>query len=389
MKISYKWLKEFIETDHSPEKVAEILTQTGLEVEGIEKIELIKGGLEGVYTGQVLSCEQHPNADRLKLTEVNVGLNNNLNIICGAPNVAVGQKVIVAPVGSKLITIKNESFKIKKSKLRGVASEGVMCSAVELELGQDADGLMILSENPKIGTPIANLFEKEVSLELEITANRGDCLSHIGVAREMAAYYEKDLVLPELNFHAPIFQEPSKENLIHSLSVDSENCPYYNLLAIRGVKVGPSPEWLSQRLESVGARSINNIVDITNFVLLETGQPLHAFDANKIVDQSIQVRQAHDGEKIITLDGIERVLDSDMMVIADSKNALVIAGVMGSVDAEVDESTVDIFLESAWFKPGNIRSTARRLGYIPIARKDLPVMLILPESILEPGERLI
>ena len=357
MKVSIDWLKQYVGFDGTQHELIESLPMLGLEVE--ESGDQFSPSLDNVVVGEVLSKEPHPEADRLSVCSVQVDENQEpANIVCGASNFNVGDRVPVALPGAKL----PGGFKIKKSKLRGVASEGMMCSAVELELGQDGDGLMILSKKPKIGTPIANLFEKEISLELEVTANRGDCLSHIGVAREMAAYYEKELVIPELNFQAPKVQKPSKENLIKSLSVDSENCPFYNLLAIRGVKVGPSPEWLSKRLESVGARSINNIVDITNFVLLETGQPLHAFDANKIEDQSIQVRQANEGEKIITLDGIERILDSDMMVIADSKNALVIAGVMGSVDAEVDETTVDIFLESAWFKPGNIRSTARRLG---------------------------
>ena len=357
MKVSIDWLKQYVGFDGTQHELIESLPMLGLEVE--ESGDQSSPSLDNVVVGEVLSKEPHPEADRLSVCSVQVDENQEpANIVCGASNFNVGDRVPVALPGAKL----PGGFIIKKSKLRGVASEGMMCSAVELELGQDGDGLMILSKKPKIGTPIANLFEKEISLELEVTANRGDCLSHIGVAREMAAYYEKELVIPELNFQAPTVQKPSKENLIKSLSVDSENCPFYNLLAIRGVKVGPSPEWLSKRLESVGARSINNIVDITNFVLLETGQPLHAFDANKIEDQSIQVRQANEGEKIITLDGIERILDSDMMVIADSKNALVIAGVMGSVDAEVDETTVDIFLESAWFKPGNIRSTARRLG---------------------------
>ena len=357
MKVSIDWLKQYVGFNGTQHELIESLPMLGLEVE--ESGDQSSPSLDNVVVGEVLSKEPHPEADRLSVCSVQVDENQEpANIVCGASNFNVGDRVPVALPGAKL----PGGFKIKKSKLRGVASEGMMCSAVELELGQDGDGLMILSKKPKIGTPIANLFEKEISLELEVTANRGDCLSHIGVAREMAAYYEKELVIPELNFQAPKVQKPSKENLIKSLSVDSENCPFYNLLAIRGVKVGPSPEWLSKRLESVGARSINNIVDITNFVLLETGQPLHAFDANKIEDQSIQVRQANEGEKIITLDGIERILDSDMMVIADSKNALVIAGVMGSVDAEVDETTVDIFLESAWFKPGNIRSTARRLG---------------------------
>lgn len=357
MKVSIDWLKQYVGFNGTQHELIESLPMLGLEVE--ESGDQSSPSLDNVVVGEVLSKEPHPEADRLSVCSVQVDENQEpANIVCGASNFNVGDRVPVALPGAKL----PGGFKIKKSKLRGVASEGMMCSAVELELGQDGDGLMILSKKPKIGTPIANLFEKEISLELEVTANRGDCLSHIGVAREMAAYYEKELVIPELNFQAPTVQKPSKENLIKSLSVDSENCPFYNLLAIRGVKVGPSPEWLSKRLESVGARSINNIVDITNFVLLETGQPLHAFDANKIEDQSIQVRQANEGEKIITLDGIERILDSDMLVIADSKNALVIAGVMGSVDAEVDETTVDIFLESAWFKPGNIRSTARRLG---------------------------
>lgn len=357
MKVSFDWLKQYVGFDGTQHELIESLPMLGLEVE--ESGDQSSPSLDNVVVGEVLSKEPHPEADRLSVCSVRVDENQEpANIVCGASNFNVGDRVPVALPGAKL----PGGFKIKKSKLRGVASEGMMCSEVELELGQDGDGLMILSKKPKIGTPIANLFEKEISLELEVTANRGDCLSHIGVAREMAAYYEKELVIPELNFKAPTVQKPSKENLIKSLIVDSENCPFYNLLAIRGVKVGPSPEWLSKRLESVGARSINNIVDITNFVLLETGQPLHAFDANKIEDQSIQVRQANEGEKIITLDGIERILDSDMMVIADSKNALVIAGVMGSVDAEVDETTVDIFLESAWFKPGNIRSTARRLG---------------------------
>ena len=357
MKVSIDWLKQYVGFDGTQHELIESLPMLGLEVE--ESGDQFSPSLDNVVVGEVLSKEPHPEADRLSVCSVQVDENQEpANIVCGASNFNVGDRVPVALPGAKL----PGGFKIKKSKLRGVASEGMMCSAVELELGEDGDGLMILSKKPKIGTPIANLFEKEISLELEVTANRGDCLSHIGVAREMAAYYEKELVIPELNFQAPTVQKPSKENLIKSLSVDSENCPFYNLLAIRGVKVGPSPEWLSKRLESVGARSINNIVDITNFVLLETGQPLHAFDANKIEEQSIQVRQANEGEKIITLDGIERILDSDMMVIADSKNALVIAGVMGSVDAEVDETTVDIFLESAWFKPGNIRSTARRLG---------------------------
>ncbi|MBT5716282.1 MAG: phenylalanine--tRNA ligase subunit beta [Opitutae bacterium] len=357
MKVSIDWLKQYVRFDATHQELTDSLPMLGLEVEESEDRESRR--LENVVIGEVLSKEPHPEADRLSVCSVQVCKNQEpAKIVCGASNFVVGDRVPVALPGAKL----PGGFKIKKSKLRGVDSEGMMCSAVELDLGKDADGLMILSEKPEIGTPIDQIFQKEITLELEITANRGDCLSHIGVAREIAAYYEKELVLPELKFQAPCVEKPSKDNLIHSLIVDSENCPLYTLSAIRGVKVGPSPEWLVKRLESVGTRSINNVVDITNFVLLETGQPLHAFDAKKIDSQSIQVRQAKENEKITTLDGTERTLDSDMMVIADSQNALVIAGVMGSVDAEVDDSTVDIILESAWFKPGNIRSTARRLG---------------------------
>ena len=220
----------------------------------------------------------------------------------------------------------------------------------------------MIEPTPRIGTPVGDLFQGDLTLELEITANRGDCLSHIGVAREISAHYEYPLKLPELHFDASTVGNPSEQNLITQLQVDSPNCPYYALWSIRGVKIGKSPEWLKTRLESVGARSVNNVVDITNFVLLETGQPLHAFDASKIEGQSVHVRQARESEKITTLDGVERTLDSDMMVIADQKKSLVIAGIMGSVDAEVDDSTVDILLEAAWFKPGNVRATARRLG---------------------------
>ena len=357
MKVSVEWLKEYVDFSGSYHDLVDSLPMLGLEVEELGSKS--SNSLDNVVVGEVLTKENHPEADRLSVCSVSFSDDYEpASIVCGATNFKVGDHVPVALPGAKL----PGGFKIKKSKLRGVVSEGMMCSAVELELGQDDTGLLILPKGVKIGTPIAELFQSDVTLELEITANRGDCLSHIGVAREMAAYYEKNLVLPELLTTAPSFSKPSDQNLIKGLNVETPNCPLYSLWAIRGVKIGPSPEWLKSRLESVGARSINNVVDITNFVLLETGQPLHAFDASKVDDQSISVRQAQEGEKIVTLDGVERCLDSKMMVIADSKKALVIAGVMGSIDAEVDDSTVDIILESAWFNPGNVRATARRLG---------------------------
>ena len=357
MKVSVDWLKEYVNFSGSYHELIDILPMLGLEVE--ESGNESSHSLDHVVVGEVLTRVNHPEADRLSVCSVNFSDDKEpASIVCGATNFKVGDRVPVALPGAKL----PGGFKIKKSKLRGVMSEGMMCSAVELELGQDNEGLLILSERAKVGTPIAELFQSDLTLELEITANRGDCLSHIGVAREIAAYYEKTLEIPQLNFSAPSTKLPSDQNLIKGLKVETPNCPLYSLWAIRGVKIGPSPEWLKTRLESVGARSINNVVDITNFVLLETGQPLHAFDASKIEGQSIQVRQAYEGEQIITLDGVERILDSKMMVIADCEKVLVIAGVMGSIEAEVDDTTVDIILESAWFNPGNVRGTARRLG---------------------------
>ena len=231
----------------------------------------------------------------------------------------------------------------------------MMCSAKELELGDDESGLFLLPDSPEIGTPVDQLFSQDKTLELEVTANRGDCLSHIGVARELAAYYEKELKTPEVSLVAGEVEKPSAGGLVEQLTLETENCPYYKLYSIKGVKIGPSPDWLKRRLESVGLRAINNVVDVTNFVLLETGQPLHAFDASKIKGRAIRVRQAEDNEEITTLDEVKRTLDPEMMVIADAERALVVAGVMGSVDAEVDDTTVDIVLESAWFQPGNVR----------------------------------
>jgi phenylalanyl-tRNA synthetase beta chain len=356
MKVSVEWLREYVDLPDCPDELVDVLPMLGIEVEEDEKDSGPQ--LDNVVVGEVLSKNPHPEADRLSVCTVEVGSDEPATIVCGATNFSPGDRVPVALPGAKL----PGGFKIKKSKLRGVASEGMMCSAKELELGDDESGLFLLPDSPEIGTPVDRLFIKDKTLELEVTANRGDCLSHIGVARELAAHYEKELKIPEVSIDTGEVDKPSGDGLIDQLTLETENCPFYKLYSIKGIKIGPSPDWLKRRLESVGLRAINNVVDVTNFVLLETGQPLHAFDASKIKGRTIRVRQAEENEQITTLDDVKRTLDPEMMVIADAERALVVAGVMGSVDAEVDDSTVDVVLESAWFQPGNVRATSRRLG---------------------------
>jgi len=358
MKVSIEWLKQYVELDASTDTLTEVFPMLGMEVEGVESSG--PPALEKVVVGEILSSEQHPEADRLSVCKVKVGEDSpDANIVCGATNFKPGDRVPVALPGAKL----PGGFKIKKSKLRGVTSEGMMCSCKELELGEDHEGLLILEDRPEIGTPINDLFgDADVTFDLELTANRGDCLSHVGVARELAARFERELKLPTVESDAPTVSEPSSENPLNKVSVTTENCKLYCAWVIRDVTIGPSPDWLKQRLEAVGLRPINNVVDATNFILMETGQPLHAFDAGKIAGNEIIVRNAKAGETITTLDEAERTLNESMMVIADAEKPLVIAGVMGSVDAEVDDSTTDLVLEAAWFHPGNVRATSRKLN---------------------------
>ena len=355
MKISLEWLKEYVELPADGSELVDVLPMLGLEVEESEDE---SPSLEQVVVGEVLDKQQHPEADRLSVCQVNVGASEPANIVCGATNFKVGDRVPVALPGAKL----PGGFKIKKSKLRGVPSEGMMCSAKELTLGEDDQGLMILKGSPAIGTPITEAVSPDRVLELEITANRGDCLSHLGVAREIAARYQKEVHQPVVQASAQAVTEADSHSLVDEVRLEDDACPYYTLWSIRGIKIAPSPQWMQKRLEAVGLRPINNVVDVTNYVLLETGQPLHAFDADKIKGPSIVVRPAKEKEAITTLDEVKRDLQTDMMVIADAERPLVVAGVMGSVDAEVDESTTDLVLESAWFRPGSVRSTARRLG---------------------------
>jgi phenylalanyl-tRNA synthetase beta chain len=359
MLISHSWLSNYVDlSDKETEEIEYALTMIGFEVEGIKNTGL--PDLPKVVVGEVLAREQHPDADRLGVCEVNVGADEPLQIVCGASNYKVGDRVPVAMVGARL----PGDFKIKASKLRGVKSFGMMCSPRELGLGDDHHGLMILDGSPEVGTPINQVFtDSDTVFDIEVTPNRPDCLSHIGIARELSAYFKKPLSYPILETDFDGVRKTGDPALISGVEVQSpEDCPNYYAHSIKGVKIGPSPEWLKRYLEAVDQRPINNVVDITNFVLLEFGQPLHAFDAGKIRGNKIVVRKASEGEKIITLDEKERSLKSDMLVIADSEKPLVVAGVMGSVDAEVDDKTVDIVLESAYFAPSGIRKTSRTLG---------------------------
>lgn len=351
MKISLNWIRDYVQLEASAEQIAEALPMLGLEIESITETGLPQ--TDNLVVGEVLSREQHPDADRLGVCQVRVAPDMEpQQIVCGATNYKVGDRVPVALPGAVL----PGDFKIKKSKLRGVESNGMMCSAKELGLGSDHAGLLILDGEPEVGTPMEQLYpDRDTVFEIELTANRGDCLGQIGVARDLAAYFRSRVKLPEVKA-----TEGEGAGLISSVEVGTENCPYYTAWSAKGVKVAPSPEWLKTRLESVGLRPINNVVDVTNYVLMEAGQPLHAFDAKKIRGGKIVVRQANEGESITTLDEKKHELTGDDMVIADSERPLVIAGVMGSVDAEVDDTTTDIVLESAWFRPGAVRATSRR-----------------------------
>lgn len=359
MLISLNWLSRYIDlADKTVEEIAHALNMLGFEVEKVRETGLPQ--LEKVVVGRVLHRDQHPNADRLAVCRVEVGTMKPLQIVCGASNYRVGDRVPVALVGSSL----PGGYKINATELRGVTSFGMMCSPRELGLGEDHEGLLILDGEPEIGAPINQAFpDSDTVFDLEVTPNRPDCLSHLGIGRELAAYFGKKLVYPELKTDPDRLPPVGRSALIGGVTTLSpDNCPNYIAYSLGGVKIAPSPEWLQGYLRAVDQRPINNVVDITNFVLLELGQPLHAFDADKIGGREIIVRQAVQGEKIVTLDNKERILNSDMLVIADAEKPLVVAGVMGSIEAEVDESTVDIVLESAYFNPSNIRRTSRQLG---------------------------
>jgi phenylalanyl-tRNA synthetase beta chain len=365
MKISYNWLKQFIDIDWDAEKTGALLTDLGLEVEGIERFESVKGGLEGVVIGEVLTCEQHPNADRLKLTTVNIGNGEPLQIVCGAPNVAVGQKVPVATIGTTLYTPEGEAWTIKKGKIRGEESHGMICAEDELGLGESHDGIMVLDPKLKVGSPAAPVFkvERDEVFEIGLTPNRADAMSHYGVARDLKAGLLQQEINKELITPSVMSYHVDTRSLKIDVDIkDKERCPRYCGVTISGVKVEASPSWLQNRLKAIGLSPINNIVDATNYVLHELGQPLHAFDANKISGNKVLVKTCEAGTTFTTLDGIERKLDAEDLMICDAEKPMCIAGVFGGIDSGVTEQTTNIFLESAYFDPVSIRKTAKRHG---------------------------
>jgi phenylalanyl-tRNA synthetase beta chain len=363
MKISYNWLKQFIKVDWDAEKTGNLLTDLGLEIEGIERYESVKGGLEGIVVGEVLTCEQHPNADRLKVTTVNIGADAPLQIVCGAPNVAAGQKVPVAVIGTTLYTAEGEPWKIKKGKIRGEESHGMICAEDELGLGESHDGIMVLDAKLKVGMLAAEIFaiENDQVFEIGLTPNRADAMSHYGVARDLKAGLLQHEVSVELITPSVSSYHMDARSLKIDVDVkDKEKAPRYCGVTISGVKVDASPSWLQHRLKSIGLSPINNIVDATNYVLHELGQPLHAFDANKISGNKIEVKTCNAGTKFTTLDGVVRDLDKDDLMICDAEKPMCIAGVFGGIDSGVSESTTAIFLESAYFDPVSVRKTAKR-----------------------------
>ena len=363
MKISYNWLKQFIKIDWSAEKTSELLTDLGLEVEGIDVFQSIKGALKGIVVGHVLTCEQHPDADRLKITTIDVGEKLPLKIVCGAPNVAKGQKVAVAKIGTTLYTNEGEAWTIKKGKIRGEESHGMLCAEDEIGLGKSHDGIMILKAALEIGTALADHynFEDDLVYEIGLTPNRSDAMSHYGVARDLMAGLSQHgintkLISPSVSgFHI------DNRGLKIDINVDDKiKAPRYCGLTISNIVVKDSPKWLQNRLKSIGLSPINNIVDATNYVLHDLGQPLHAFDADKINGKKINIKTVKSGTKFVTLDGVERSLHEEDLMICDQDKPLCIAGVFGGENSGVTQSTSSIFLESAYFNPISIRKTAKR-----------------------------
>jgi phenylalanyl-tRNA synthetase beta chain len=366
MTISYNWLSEYLPEKIEPERLSKILTSIGLEVESLEKYESVKGGLEGLVIGEVISCEKHPDADKLKLTQVNIGTDDNLQIVCGAANVAAGQKVVVATIGSTLYPFTGDPINIKKAKIRGVESQGMICAEDEIGLGESHAGIMVLPEDTKIGLSAAKYFHpyEDHIFEIGLTPNRIDAMSHLGVAKDVCAY------LSHHNKKETLVRSPFKNNFkpdnqglqMEVVIENAEACQRYSGVSISGVTIAESPAWLQQKLKSIGLRPINNIVDITNFILHETGQPLHAFDAAAINGSKVIVKNLPEGTPFVTLDEKERKLSAEDLMICNTEAAMCIGGVYGGLHSGVSASTKDIFLESAWFNPVSIRKTSVRHG---------------------------
>ena len=365
MQISFNWLRDFIKTDLSASEVGEILTDLGLEVEGINQYQSIQGGLEGVVIGKILTCDKHPNADKLKITQVDIGEAEHVQIVCGAPNVAAGQTVPVATIGTTLYSENGESFVIKKSKIRGELSQGMICAEDELGLGKSHEGIMVLENHHKAGKPCKEVFEivTDEIFEIGLTPNRSDAMSHYGVARDLrAALAQKEdtttLITPSISsFHTDNYKGAIKIDVL-----DADAAPRYCGLRITGVEVKPSPEHIQHRLKAIGLKPINNIVDATNYVLHEMGQPLHAFDGAKISSGVVRVQKLKEGTPFVTLDGVERKLSSEDLVICNGDTPMCLAGVFGGLESGVTEQTTEVFLESAYFNPVSIRKTAKRHG---------------------------
>ncbi len=364
MNISYNWLKDYLDFDLQPDEVAAALTSIGLETGGVEEVQTIKGGLEGLVIGEVLTCEEHPNSDHLHITTVNVGGAEPLQIVCGAPNVAAGQKVVVAVNGTKLYD-GDECFTIKRSKIRGVESNGMICAEDEIGIGTDHAGIIVLPADAVVGTPAKEYYnvKSDYVLEVDITPNRVDATSHFGVARDLAAYLKQNgkpasLKRPDVDAFKIDDPTPAIEVVVEN----TEACLRYSGITIKGVTVKESPEWLQNRLKVIGLRPINNVVDVTNYILHGVGQPLHSFDADKVKGNKVVVRSATEGSKFVTLDGVERTLTDRDLMICNAEEPMCIAGVFGGLDSGVTEQTKNVFLESATFHPTWIRKTARRFG---------------------------
>ncbi|MEP0368840.1 MAG: phenylalanine--tRNA ligase subunit beta [Cyclobacteriaceae bacterium] len=356
MKISYNWLTDFIEINESPEEISSILTQTGLEVEGLEQVQKIPGGLDGLVIGEVIECVAHPDADKLKLTKVDAGTGSLLPIVCGAPNVKAGIKVIVATVNTTIYPSSGEPFKIKKAKIRGEVSEGMLCAEDEIGLGSGHDGLMILDTDKPNGTPAKELFEtgEDYVFEIGLTPNRGDATSHLGSARDLKAYFERPIKIPQSKKIEPKIDRPIEVHV-----ENTEACPRYSGATIRGIKVGPSPDWMQWKLKAVGLTPINNIVDITNYVMLAIGQPMHAFDA-EVVGNKLTVKTLASDTQFTTLDEVERKLADKDLMICNEAGGMCIAGVFGGIDSGIKDDTTSIFLESAHFSADWVRASAQR-----------------------------
>ncbi len=364
MNISYNWLKQYIDVDLPAAELGKILTSIGLEVGSVEEVQTIKGGLEGIVIGEVLECMAHENSDHLHVTRVNLGSGDPVQIVCGAPNVAAGQKVVVATVGTKLYN-GDESFTIKRSKIRGVESMGMICAEDEIGLGTSHDGIIVLPADAVPGTPASEYYniKSDYLIEVDITPNRVDAASHFGVARDLAAYFA--LVDPSVQLTKPSVDEFKVQNTSLTIPVSIENpeaCPRYSAVTISNVTVGESPDWLKNALTTIGLRPINNVVDCTNYVLHEMGQPLHAFDADRIGGKQVRVRTMPEGTPFTTLDGTDRKLNAADLMICDAERPMCIGGVFGGLTSGVTETTKNVFLESAYFHPVSIRKTARRHG---------------------------